>query len=263
MKLNLTDPQHPQFSPEGCQSLHDMVRFCHEQSVSEMFSLVGRGGRGLGKARRLTTSLPLVMYVLDLGGGLSPESGDNGPVHAGHLTCRPLQPLWAGMTDGRIAWDHSQLHVDWEEFDRVSGGIFRLDSKILASYALIASEYMHLNIRFGYHYSIVDSLCGDEAGTNYIKFCFKGGGAAMEQRGHRLVFIERVLSQSGFDTVIKGDMLDAAFSRQSAAETSRALHVLGLILAATRLQDMKLHGRTQAEEEAQSFIGRFLLGGDR
>ena len=85
----------------------------------------------------------------------------------------------------------------------------------------------------------------------------------MEQRGHRLVFIERVLSQSGFDTVIKGDMLDAAFSRQSAAETSRALHVLGLILAATRLQDMKLHGRTQAEEEAQSFIGRFLLGGDR
>mgnify|MGYP006991333775 CR=1 FL=1 len=96
--------------------MHDMVRFCHEQSVSEMFSLVGRGGRGLGKARRLTTSLPLVMYVLDLGGGLSPESGDNGPVHAGHLTCRPLQPLWAGMTDGRIAWDHSQLHVDWEEF---------------------------------------------------------------------------------------------------------------------------------------------------
>jgi len=240
-----------------------MVRFCHEQSVSEMFSLVGRGGRGLGKARRLTTDLPLVMYVLDLGGGLSTQSGGKGPVHAGHLTCRPLQPLWAGMTDERIAWDHSQLHVDWEEFDRVSGGIFRFDSKILASYALIASEYMHMNIRFGYHYSIVDSLCGDEPGTNYIKFCFKGGGAAMEQRGHRLVFIERVLSQSGFDTVIKGDKFDAAFSRRPAAETSRALHALGLILAATRLQDMKLHDRSQAEEEAQSFIDRFLLGRDR
>lgn len=258
VRLNLLDPDDPGFSPEGCRSLHDLVRFCHEKSVSEMFSLVDRGGRGLGRSRRLETHLPLVMYVLDLGGGLLPEAGDKGPVDAGLLSCAPLRSLWSGLADERVEWDESQLHMDWETFDRISAGIFRKDSKILASYSIIATEYMHLNIRFGYHFSIVDALCGELPGANYVKFRFKGGGAALEQRAHRLAFIRRVLELFGYEIQIKGDMLDASFMRMPADETSRALHALGLVLAVTRLMDMKLPDADAAHREADLFLRNFF-----
>ncbi len=258
VRLTLLDPDDAGFTPEGSRSLHDLVRFCHEKSVSEMFSLVDRGGRGLGRSRRLETTLPLVMYVLDLGGGLVPEAGDKGPVEADLLSCVPLKSLWAGLADGRVEWDDSQLHMDWETFDRVSAGIFRKDSRLLASYSIIASEYMHLNIRFGYHFSIVDALCGELPGANYIKFRFKGGGAALTQRAHRLTFIRQVLERFGYEIQIKGDMLDASFMRMPADDTIRALHVLGLVLAVTRLMDVKLEDAQDAQREASTFLQRFF-----
>ena len=259
--LGLIDPEADNFTPEGCRSLHDVVRFCHEKSVAEMFSLVGRGGRGLGRSRRLVTELPLVMYVLDLGGGLSPQAGSKGPVGVELVDSAPLRAMWDGLADGRVTWDSSQLHVDWEELDRVSSGIFRMDSRILASYAIIAREYMHLNIRFGYHFSIVDALCGDTPGANYVKFRFKGGGAALNQRAYRLIFVRDVLERFGYDTVIRGDMLDASLARLGMEETARALNALGLVLAVTRLMDIRLADVPQAKREAASFMQSFFPEG--
>ena len=115
-----------------------------------------------------------------------------------------------------------------------------------------------MNIRFGYHFSIVDALCANVLGANYIKFRFKGGGASLHQRGHRLVFVQQVLEHFGYETSIKGDMLDASFTRMPAPETSRALHVLGVVLAETRLMDIKLSGTADARQQATAFIQRFF-----
>lgn len=255
--LSLVDPQQDAFSPEGFQSLHDVIRYCHEKSVEAMFSLVGRQGRGLGRSRRLKTTLPLIMYVLDLGGGLHDDAGKKGPVATRHLESAPLRALWQGLADDRVPWDHRQLHIDWEEFDRISSGIFRTDSRLLASYAIAASDYTHLNIRFGYHFSVVDSLCGPNPGANYVKLRFKGGGTGMDQRGYRLVFIARTLGRFGFETRIAGDMLDASCSRLPGAETREALRALGLILAVTRLMDVRLSSMDDAERESEMFMQRF------
>lgn len=255
--LSLVDPDHDAFSPQGFRSLHDVIRYCHEKSVEAMFSLVGRQGRGLGRSRRLQTELPLIMYVLDLGGGIHPDAGRKGPVAVRYIESTPLVALWKGLGDGRVPWDKTQLHVDWEAFDRISSGIFRTDSRLLASYAIAASDYAHLNIRFGYHFSVVDALCGPSPGANYVKFRFKGGGTGMDQRGHRLVFITRTLARFGFETRIAGDMLDATCSRLSGEETREALRALGLILAVTRLMDVRLSSIEDAERESETFIKRF------
>ena len=37
--LNLVDPLMPNFTPGGCQTLHDIIRFCHEVAMHEMFRL--------------------------------------------------------------------------------------------------------------------------------------------------------------------------------------------------------------------------------
>jgi pyruvate,water dikinase len=250
-RLDLLDPESSTFTPQHCRSLHDIVRFCHEKSVAEMFSLVGRKGRGLGASRKLETDLPLVMYVLDLENAA--KSTGSGTIVLDEIASVPMRALWQGMAHPEIYWDTSQHHVDWEGFDRASGGIFSLDSRLLASYAIVAREYLHLNIRFGYHFSIVDTVCGELDSTNYINFRFKGGGAALHQRLFRLEFIEQVLGAFGFETSSRGDLLDAGFSRHGAAATGQALTRLGLLLAETRMMDMRMAGSEHAAEEAARF----------
>ena len=48
--LKLVDPHDPGFTPGGCRSLHDIIRFAHEESTREMFAI---GNRTSGKAEVL------------------------------------------------------------------------------------------------------------------------------------------------------------------------------------------------------------------
>ncbi len=253
VRMNLVDPDGDNFTAEGCSSLHDFIRFCHEMSVREMFSLIDRRGLGMGSASRLNTELPLVIYLLDLDGGLR-NGGGGKTVQPRDIKCVPMQHLWAGLSDNRVSWPEEMTHVDWEEFDRMSAGIFSKDSKLLASYGVLAGDYLHLLIRFGYHLSEVDSLCGNDAGQNYIRFRFKGGGAALENRLLRVEFIKRVLEHYGFDITLRGDMLDAFSSRLSKNDTAVQLAVLGYLLAITRLMDMRLGDQEQLDVEVENFI---------
>lgn len=254
VKLNLTDPQASDFSPEGCRSMHDVIRFCHEKAVGEMFSLVDRKGRGMGAARRLKTNLPLVMYLLDLGDGLFANASQGDLVTPQDIKSRPMWALWYGLSDPRVQWSKTLTHMDWEEFDRMSAGIFSFDSKLLASYGLISGDYLHLMVRFGYHFSVVDSVCGSDPGANYINFRFKGGGAAFDQRLLRLKFIGDVLGRYGFEISARGDMLDAGCARQDENETRRLLARLGYLMAVTRLMDMRLESVESVEREVERFI---------
>ena len=250
--LGLLEPDGEAFTPRRCMSMHDIVRFCHEMGVREMFSLVGRKGRGLRQARKLATELPLVMYVLDLDNLQSGRPGET--ITLEQLSCLPMQACWKGISDPRIYWDVSQSHVDWEEFDALSGGIFSLDSRLLASYAVVSRRYLHLNIRFGYHFSIVDAFCDEQSNLNYVNFRFKGGGANQEKRLFRLDFIDQVLTAFGFEVVQRGDMLDATLCRVSSTVVETALTRLGMLLAITRMMDMRLKSIQHAAEEAEKFI---------
>jgi pyruvate,water dikinase len=249
--LNLLDPEAPDFSPQGCQSLHDFIRYCHEQGVREMFSLVGRKGRGMSQGRRLQTELPLTMYLLDLD---APRMSSKKPLTVAEITSLPMRACWTGLSDPRVPWGDGQRHLDWQEFDQLSGGIFSLNSRLLASFAVTSSDYLHLNIRFGYHFSVVDALCGENSGANYLNFRFKGGGAAAEQQAYRLLFIEKVLTEFGFDIKVRGDMLDGSLPRVSAGETALGLTRLGRLLAYTRMMDMRLQSAHAAATEAAKFI---------
>ncbi|BCS88026.1 PEP/pyruvate-binding domain-containing protein [Pseudodesulfovibrio sediminis] len=254
VKLNLTDPQSEDFTPMGCKSLHDVVRFCHEKSVNEMFSVMDKRGRGMHAAKRLETSIPLVMYILDLGEGFFPNAGTGKTVSPQDIKCRPMWALWYGLSDKRVQWSDKLTHMDWEEFDKVSGGIFSFDSKLLASYGLISEDYLHLMIRFGYHFSVIDTICGPDPAANYINFRFKGGGAGFDQRLLRLEFIRLVLEGYGFTTETRGDMIDAKCARLNENDTRRLLVRLGYLMAMTRMMDMRMDSEEQVVAEVEKFL---------
>ncbi|MDI6852182.1 MAG: PEP/pyruvate-binding domain-containing protein [Deltaproteobacteria bacterium] len=255
--LHLLDPASPDFKPENCASMHDVTRFAHEKGMAEMFSLVGRSGRGLARARQLESDLPLVMYILDLEGGIAPEAADKKTIRPEFITSPLMRACWAGLTHPDVNWRSGLIHIDWEELDRVSAGILSLKSALLASYAIVAQEYLHLVLRFGYHFAVLDALGGDNPEANYIAFRFKGGGAHYESRLLRVELIKAILEWAGFTVKTRGDLLDARFDRRPAEQILARLTLLGILQGKTQLLDMALSDQEQVNGMVDAFKESF------
>lgn len=252
--LNLKDAESEDFIPQNCLSMHDLIRFTHEMGVREMFALADRKGRGLQQSKVLNLEIPLVFRVLNLEEGLTQEAEAQSNVALHDVKCRPFLAMFSGLAHEKIEWDHSIQHFDWEEFDKVSAGVFDpTKSSLLSSYGLLARDYMHVLIRFGYHFVVVDSLLGQEKEQNYIQFSFKGGGAEESQRVMRLEAIRLVFEEFGFNTDIRGDLLKAEYNRENLDDTEKRLKIIGYVLGKTRLKDMSMN-----EEKIQTLAGEYI-----
>jgi pyruvate,water dikinase len=253
--LHLRDPGSDDFSIQACQSLHDIVRFVHESGVREMFSLVGRRGLNAYGARRLVTDLPLVMHVLDVHRGLSSEAGSSRTVSPDQLQSEPMRHLYAGLSSRAVEWDPNILHYDWDAFAKSSASFVNVEkSTLFSSYAILASDYLHALLRFGYHFAVVDTILRPEAEQNYVHFSFKGGGGDDEQRSYRIGLISNILEHFHFSLSIASDLLEASFDRRSLTDTARSLHILGIVLGKTVLLDMRLKDQGHVRELSTSII---------
>lgn len=76
----------------------------------------------------------------------------------------------------------------------------------------------------------------------------------MDQRVLRLEFIFRVLDQFGFSISIKGDLLDARYSRNEEKETLKRLAEIGYIMGFTKLMDMGLTDLSQVDGWVEEFL---------
>ncbi|HAY22638.1 MAG TPA: pyruvate kinase [Desulfobacterales bacterium] len=255
--LRLIDPTSPDFAPQNCQSIHDLVRFAHEKGMAEMFFLTGRSGRGLGRARRLDAALPFTLYVLDLDESISPAAKGRKSVALEFIASRPLLACLQGLTHPEVVWRQGLVYLDWEEIDRVSAGIVNLKSAALASYALVGRHYLHLVLRFGYHFAVLDCLCGGNPEANYIAFRFKGGGGNYENRLLRVQLIQEVLTWAGFKVITEGDLLEARFERRHAETVLSRLTLLGILQGKTQLLDISLNDDDQVVALVRSLKEKF------
>ncbi len=254
--LHLVDPESKNFLPELCRSLHDIIRYTHERAMQTMFSL-GEKGSGRSK-KKLITDIPLAIHLLDVGEGICPGAREKDSVTIEEICCQPFRALWQGLAHPDIDWQ-SHSHFDWKRSDEIvlSGGfLFGTDSSEFASYAIMSKDYLNFNIRFGYHFTLVDTICGEDARTNFCLIRFAGGGGAWTGRFLRLEFLERVLARLGFDVTVKADLLDAKMVEVEEKELVTVLDMVGRLLGATKLMDMVL----REEEDVQRCVDQFFGG---
>ena len=175
--LHLVDPGDARFVPGGCRSMHDIIRFAHEKAVQEMFTIGNRRTSRTMGAKKLVTPIPMLIYALDVGGGLTEDAAEKPQIGIPDLLSPPMLAVWKGLRHPDIQWS-GFTHFNWEEYDRIvmSGGIISAESAQLASYAVFSEEYLNLNLKFGYHFVILDTICSDRTGENHILFRFTGGG---------------------------------------------------------------------------------------
>jgi pyruvate,water dikinase len=255
--LTLLDPGDPGFTPGGCRSLHDIIRFAHEAGTREMFVIGDRAfGKGRG-AKKLVSTIPLLLYLMDVGGAFSNDTAQTKTVRLEEIRCAPFLSVWKGLTHPGVQWSEF-THFNWAEYDKIvmSGGIISAESAQLASYAVLSSTYLNLNLKFGYHFVILDTFCGDNPAENHILFRFDGGGGDDHGRSLRAAFLYEVLGRLEFDVSRKSDLVDARLYGSSGSVISEKLDLLGRLLGATRLMDMYL---SEAHQVAP-FVEAFLKG---
>ncbi len=256
--LNLLDPKSPDFRPVSCRSLHDIVRFVHERAVQAMFA-IGDRSHG-GSSRKLKTDLPLEVYLLDVGGGIR-DQGGQGPVDLEQVCSVPFLALWRGLSHPDVDW-RTHAHFDWKSFDDVAlaGGIATRKTGDYASYAVIGSDYLNLNMRFGYHFTLVDALCGDDSRANYCQFRFAGGGGDYMGRSRRIDFLRIVLGRLGFEVDVRADLLDGRIAALDCGELCHVLDMLGRLLGTTKLMDMVLREGVDVRACVEEFFaGRYAF----
>ena len=253
--LKLHDPYAPDFKPESCRSMHDIIRYVHEQAVRTMFFLGDRVGSRSGKSKKLVSRLPIDVYLLDVGQGIETKGGDQETVRVDQVRSLPFKALWKGLSHPGIDWK-SHAHFDWKTFDEVAlaGGIAASGSADLASYALISRDYLNLNMRFGYHFTLIDVLCSEDSRANYCRLRFAGGGGEYGGRALRIEFLHMVLVRLGMEVHIRADLLDAAVAEMDQNMLCELLDQLGRLLGASKLMDMVL----KEEEDVQEFVELFF-----
>jgi pyruvate,water dikinase len=123
-----------------------------------------------------------------------------------------------------------------------------------ASYAFVSVDYLNLNVRFGYHFATVDALCGADAEHNYASLHFAGGAGAYFGRSLRVQYMANVLTRLGFETTLKGDLIEASLFRLDQPAMEEALDHLGRLLGTSRLLDMALNSPEQIVTLTDSFF---------
>jgi pyruvate,water dikinase len=256
--LHLTDPKAPDFRPEACRSLHDIMRIVHELCYQEMFTLSDRVSHKEGTAVKLGVRLPVDLYLIDLGGGLAGGAAAKGEVSPEAVTSIPFKALLKGLL-------HPGLELREPRPIHLSGFFAVMREQILAppahverfgdrSYAIIADKYLNFSSRVGYHYSILDCYCGNTVNKNYITFSFKGGAADDTRRNRRVRAIARILEALDFAVEVRADRVDARLLKYEQPDIEARLDQIGRLLLFTRQMDMLMNGEGSVDQAAQSFM---------
>jgi pyruvate, water dikinase len=245
LPLTLTDPDGVSFRADSCTTLHDIIRFCHEKALQEMFdsSLERKQGAAFGSAKRLVCeNTPMQFWVLDLSDGFIEEPAGK-TVDLENIRSAPMLAIWRGMTakpwEGPPALDtRGFLSVMVEATANpalVTGG----DSPYAArNYFMISSAFCNLQSRFGFHFCSVEALVGEHPAENYAGFTFKGGAADLDRRQRRTRFVAELLEKRDFRVSLRQDALTARIEGGSRDLMLRRLEILGYLIVHTRQLDM-------------------------
>jgi pyruvate,water dikinase len=229
--LNLTDPAASNFTPAGCKSIHDIIRFVHQKAVISLFDLGDQQVKNLKESFKiLDSAIPLHLTVLDTGDTIDQNFSNRKKVPPEAIISEPFQALWSGIAD-----------PDIQMGDR--------------NYIIVGPEYLNFNARLAYHYTMIDALVCDKSHNNYIIFRFRGGGAARARRGLRARFLTGVLRLIGFSVDQREDLVTAWYKGYMKDACKEKLEILGKLMGCARQLDMLTADVHKVNYYIENFIG--------
>ncbi len=250
--LHLLNPDSPEFTQDHCESLHDIIRYCHEIAVEQMFLLGREAGFARRTGKRLVTDVPMQWWIVDLGGGL--QNAVEEAIRLDNIVSRPLLAVWAGMT--AVPWNGPPT-PSIKGFFSVMGqsamnselaGCGPANGLGQGNCALISRHFCNVTCRVGYHLAVIQAFSGDSPRENYVRFSFKGGAADEWRKNKRLRLIGEVLEAGNYIVSVRGDTLTAHLDGYPPDFLQKRLKILGYLLMHTRQVDMVMTDLRQVEQ---------------
>lgn len=262
--LNLVDANDPSFQAKSCRTFHDITRFAHEMSLDVMFSIGTTSLSKTGEVKKLITNIPLNVYIIDIGGGLTKEATNLKKVGIEHIASIPTKALWRGMGHQDITWVGRKT-IDFKGFlsamvhgmTEVSAYGQMVGKKIGdRNYLIVSKNYMNFHLRVAYHFCTVDAYCSDDEENNYITFRFMGGAADSLRRARRARLIDELLSNLDFSVTRKADLVMARIVKYGRETMEEKLDMLGRLMGYARQLDMIM----SSEAVVDAYIEAFMKG---
>jgi pyruvate,water dikinase len=253
--LHLVDPHSYDFTPEGCKSVHDMIRFIHEKAVQELLDLpsVLKHFKG-ARVWTLQSDVPMQLKILNLGGGLDPFA-EGTVILPDQIKSLPLKALWAGISRPG-AWNTEPVALDFKSL--MSSFTKSWDVKGAAlpgpNLAAVSDTYMNLHLRLGYHLNLIDARMEDDDNQNHIYFRFVGGVTDFTRRSRRAQLLADILARYHFKVTVKGDLVVGRILHFPKEEIERRLLALGSLIGFTRQLDVQLKTDQDIAESVSAFF---------
>jgi pyruvate,water dikinase len=255
MPLDLIDPDSAGFTVANCRTYHDIIHFAHERSIEELLKIQDNGPELKGNyVRKLEIDMPIDLFVLDIGGGVSAAAGDF--IRMDEVNSKPFLAFLQGLTFKEV-WDRNSMPLSVRDvisgLDRTFSAINNAPEYAGKNHAILAGNYMNVGLRLGYHYSVIDSYLSGNVNQNYVYFRFAGGFADENHRRRRAEFIRGILERLRFRAAVKGDLVLGKLKLAVDEEIVSALRVLGELTAFTRQIDLAMDSEDKIEELTRLF----------
>ncbi len=259
--LNLDDPDSTKFKSVFCKTLHDITRFCHEKSVTAMFTFGDNYNFHQAAAKQLTGDIPLEWWLIDLADGLRQGlDPDATTVHIDDVVSTPMRAIWRGITAypwqgpppvsakgfGSIIFQSSMR----PEFSP-DVAAHKLNAR---NFFLISKNFCNLGVRLGYHYAMIEAYLSEFLTESYITFRFKGGAADMRRKAVRAKLLAEVLAHYDFRVELHSDALVARIKKQPVNYLRQRLMILGYLSLHARQLDMVMNQAQMVEKYRNTFF---------
>ncbi len=239
--LALFDPSSKDFTPEACQTLHDLIRFVHEQAVKVLIHKSYVNDSYIKEyARKLDLDIPLDLTVIDFA-MCSIENGSKLTLDT--ISSPALGAFTRGMSIPGL-WAREPMSVDLQSFmssmTRTFSARVAVSNSIGQNLAVASGDYLNVSLHLGYHFSMIDTICSAKDNENYIYFRFFGGVTDETRRSRRAQLIQKILTKNDFMTSTKGDLVVGRIKGASRRNILDKVFLLGALVSFTRQLDVRM-----------------------